>query len=404
MQGFNKYYPPDFDPKRDDNLNAYHGKHALGDRARKLDKGILITRFELPFNIWCGHCNAHIGMGVRYNAEKKKVGNYYSTPIWSFRCKCHLCDGWFEIHTDPQNTRYVVVSGARQKNEDWDAEADGSMVIEDKKDAPSDPFKSLEKTVADKAVALTAAARLDALESHNSATWSDPYMLSSKLRKSFRQEKRSIKEKTGRDDDVRTKFGLSTEVDLGAERADEEADDLWKEALKERAEREAEGSRKRKKLELEVGKSFDISSTSSSLSAGESSNISRHISSSAQAPSSSTSVYASGSGSSRPPSQRSSQALLQSRRKADPYPEPSSSSRRRLLPPQTSRSSASSSSSLSSQKSKSISSLTSRILLNTARKTDPFLKASSSPFSSSSFSSRSTTTLPRVGDIVSKKT
>ena len=41
-------------------------------------------------------------MGVRYNAEKKKIGNYYSTPIYSFRCKCHLCSGWFEIHTDPQ--------------------------------------------------------------------------------------------------------------------------------------------------------------------------------------------------------------------------------------------------------------------------------------------------------------
>ena len=30
----------------------YIGKHALGDRARKIDQGILITRFELPFNIW----------------------------------------------------------------------------------------------------------------------------------------------------------------------------------------------------------------------------------------------------------------------------------------------------------------------------------------------------------------
>ena len=41
-------------------------------------------------------------MGVRYNAEKKKIGNYFSTPIYSFRCKCHLCDGWFEIQTDPK--------------------------------------------------------------------------------------------------------------------------------------------------------------------------------------------------------------------------------------------------------------------------------------------------------------
>lgn len=41
-------------------------------------------------------------MGVRYNAEKKKIGMYYSTPMYSFRCKCHLCDGWFEIQTDPK--------------------------------------------------------------------------------------------------------------------------------------------------------------------------------------------------------------------------------------------------------------------------------------------------------------
>ena len=56
----------------------------------------------MPYNIWCGGCNSHIGMGVRYNAEKKKVGNYYSTPIWQFRMKCHLCDNYFEINTDPQ--------------------------------------------------------------------------------------------------------------------------------------------------------------------------------------------------------------------------------------------------------------------------------------------------------------
>jgi hypothetical protein len=44
----------------------------------------------------------HIGAGVRYNARKQKVGNYYSTPIFGFKCKCHLCDGWFEIRTDPK--------------------------------------------------------------------------------------------------------------------------------------------------------------------------------------------------------------------------------------------------------------------------------------------------------------
>ncbi len=61
-----------------------------------------IFRFELPYNIWCNGCGSHVGMGVRYNAEKTTVGNYYSTPIFKFRMKCHLCDNHFEIQTDPK--------------------------------------------------------------------------------------------------------------------------------------------------------------------------------------------------------------------------------------------------------------------------------------------------------------
>ena len=99
-KGVNKYYPPDYDPKVG-GLNKYHGTHALRERARKLDKGILIIRFELPFNIWCDQCNHHIGMGVRYNADKSKIGMYYSTPVYQFRMKCHLCDNYFVIKTDP---------------------------------------------------------------------------------------------------------------------------------------------------------------------------------------------------------------------------------------------------------------------------------------------------------------
>lgn len=56
----------------------------------------------MPFNIWCLGCNAHIGKGVRYNAEKKQAGNYFSTKIYNFRMKCHLCDNYIEINTDPE--------------------------------------------------------------------------------------------------------------------------------------------------------------------------------------------------------------------------------------------------------------------------------------------------------------
>lgn len=41
-----RYVPPDFDPKKASTLNAHQGKkHALGKRAKDIDKGILIVRF-----------------------------------------------------------------------------------------------------------------------------------------------------------------------------------------------------------------------------------------------------------------------------------------------------------------------------------------------------------------------
>ncbi len=92
----------------------------MRQRARKIDQGILVIRFEMPFHVWCEGCNQHIGMGVRYNAEKKKVGMYYSTPIWSFRMKCYLCSHPMELQTDPKNSDYQVISGAVRKTEEFD--------------------------------------------------------------------------------------------------------------------------------------------------------------------------------------------------------------------------------------------------------------------------------------------
>ena len=131
----------------------------------------------MPYNIWCDGCNNHIGMGVRYNAEKSKIGNYYTTPIYKFRMKCHLCDNHFEIKTDPavspkpmllaiccpqkrevrsnvecfffdvrcrsaanltdefrlfQNHDYVIICGARRKEQRWDPKENEQVVPEDR--------------------------------------------------------------------------------------------------------------------------------------------------------------------------------------------------------------------------------------------------------------------------------
>lgn len=40
------------------------GRHPLGARAKKIHEGIVIIRFELPFNVWCGGCGIHIAKGI----------------------------------------------------------------------------------------------------------------------------------------------------------------------------------------------------------------------------------------------------------------------------------------------------------------------------------------------------
>ncbi|KAJ7274551.1 CWC16 protein [Mycena haematopus] len=265
MQGFNKYYPPDFFDNVDKHgsLNSYRGKHALGDRARKLDQGILITRFELPFNIWCGTCNNHIGMGVRYNAEKKKIGAYYSTPIFSFRCKCHLCDGWFEIQTDPKNTRYVVVSGARQKDEDWNPEENGGFAVHDTEAAaaPVDPLASLEKTTDAQKGLVKAQDRLESLQEVSEHYNADPFSLSRKIRKRFREEKKAEKAKKAADDHIKDRYALPESLSL-IEDDEKAAEDAKAEWARERRELELRESNKRRKLAVEITTFPTFSSTS----------------------------------------------------------------------------------------------------------------------------------------------
>ena len=69
----------------------------------------------MPFNVWCAGCGHLIGKGVRFNAEKKAVGAYYSTKIWSFSMTAPCCQEHIEVQTDPKNHEYIVVAGARRK-------------------------------------------------------------------------------------------------------------------------------------------------------------------------------------------------------------------------------------------------------------------------------------------------
>ena len=190
-KGTNHYYPPDYDPKKG-GLNKFMGTHPLRERARKIQDDILIIRFELPFNIWCNGCGNHIGMGVRYNAEKKKIGNYFTIPIWSFRMKCHLCQNYFEIKTEPKTHEYIILSGARRQENRWDAKQNGQIVPEDKnitKKIYDNAMFKLEHGCNDRNNGDRLKDILISLQEKRKALFMDDYEANSIVRKKFRKIK-----------------------------------------------------------------------------------------------------------------------------------------------------------------------------------------------------------------------
>jgi coiled-coil domain-containing protein 130 len=217
MQGFNmgRYYPPDASNAPTFNASS----HPLGKRANKVSQGILTVRFELPFAVWCNHCTptAIVGQGVRFNAEKKKVGNYYSTPIWSFRMKHSACGGWWEIRTDPKNADYVVIEGAVKRDygpEDAGAEADGDLKFlteEEKQRRRNDAFANLEGKKEDEVTDKKNKERVEELYDH-SMVWRDPYDVNARLRKDFRETRKVLKKEEKHKEGMQDKFSIGIDI------------------------------------------------------------------------------------------------------------------------------------------------------------------------------------------------
>ncbi|KAL5043296.1 hypothetical protein BDW71DRAFT_127873 [Aspergillus fruticulosus] len=231
-----RYIPPDQEGLT--SANKLHNKHPLGSRARHLQsKGALIVRFEMPFAVWCTTCSPEniIGQGVRFNAEKKKVGNYYSTPIYSFRMKHTLCGGWIEIQTDPKNTAYVVTEGGRRRDtgqaDGTDLLGGGEILVGGKSatgaGAGDDPFARLEGKLEDKSAVDEARSRILELQRRQDRDWDDPYEVSRRLRRGFRAERKVLEKKEG------VKEALKDKMSLGIEIVDEVEEDALRAGMVE---------------------------------------------------------------------------------------------------------------------------------------------------------------------------
>ncbi|KAK9701567.1 Protein saf4, variant 2 [Basidiobolus ranarum] len=126
--------------------------------------------------------------------------------------KCHLCSGWIEIQTDPKNSRYVVTSGARQKEETWDPEENETIKFKDEDEAKKlseNAIFKLEHDVEDKRKADESKTLLTRLQDLNDKLWEDQYTHNQRLRKTFREEKKFLAEKKRQADEICERNSLS---------------------------------------------------------------------------------------------------------------------------------------------------------------------------------------------------
>lgn len=191
--------------------------HPPSKRSRPSPRQPPTVRFEMPFPIWCTTCPKPtiIGQGVRFNAEKRRVGRYYSTPIWNFTIKHADCGGVIEIQTDPKNTAYVVIRGAhkREVGEDVLREGDTLVASAEERDAlRQNAFAGLEKTIEDRERAAGAVERVAELEGVNSRLWDDPYSKNQALRRTFRKERKKLEKEESAAEDLKGRLGLGIDL------------------------------------------------------------------------------------------------------------------------------------------------------------------------------------------------
>lgn len=218
----NKYYPPDYDPEAG-SLNRFVRQKKQSRLVfdipgeEKRSGGFRVVRFEMPFNIWCGGCGKHIGRGVRFNAQKKEVGMYHSTPILDFRMKCPECPHWFTITADPRTSEYECKEGVKRKVEDFSNEANETAKILDKEERlelQQNPFAKVEHQVKDKRSLQTAIPRLAKLLQHKDAIAEKDFESNFSARKLFRERKK-VEERT--ESNLRSRLCLAPDFTLPEE-------------------------------------------------------------------------------------------------------------------------------------------------------------------------------------------
>ncbi|KAL0699598.1 hypothetical protein Bca4012_055720 [Brassica carinata] len=251
----NKYYPPDFDPSK-------------LPRLRRPKNQQIKVRMMLPMSVRCSTCGNYIYKGTKFNSRKEDVigETYLGIQIFRFYFKCTKCSAELTMKTDPQNSDYIVESGASRNYEPWRAEDEVLDKEQQKRDAEEmgDAMKSLENRTLDSKREMDIIAALDEMKSMKSrhATVSVDAMLEALQRTGAEKVKRIEEEDEAV---IKSIFGKQKEVirRIADDEEDDDDSDDSPSLHKEKKGSSSDSSKKRKASELSPSNPTDILTSSS---------------------------------------------------------------------------------------------------------------------------------------------
>ncbi|XP_051198977.1 uncharacterized protein [Lolium perenne] len=130
------------------------------------------VRMMLPVSIRCGTCGTYIYKGTKFNTRKEDcIGEtYMGIQICRFYFKCTKCSADITFKTDPQNSDYMVESGASRNFEDCREEY---MVVDKEKrkqeaEEMGDAMRALEGRAKDSTQDMDILAALEEMRSMKS--------------------------------------------------------------------------------------------------------------------------------------------------------------------------------------------------------------------------------------------
>ncbi|KRZ57052.1 Prestin [Trichinella nativa] len=100
-KALNKYYPPDFDPRKLPKVSIPRNRQ-------------YVIRVMAPFNMKCNTCGEYIYKGKKFNARRETVEDedYIGLSIFRFYIRCPQCLAEITFKTDLKNCDYAEEHGA----------------------------------------------------------------------------------------------------------------------------------------------------------------------------------------------------------------------------------------------------------------------------------------------------